>query len=153
MKLLVLFVLCAVRLAIGADVRKFASTLSSISLCVAAFSLLVAQEAVVDFGMSVDYKNTDQPEFAPYASCQGNDECVALNWDDDAELRVTVNFPEATALEDFGPVSVGGNILTEPVAFKIHACFETEFTRNRKWRKPKDVIQVRPFRVRQEAQV
>ena len=96
----------------------------------------------MDFDMSVEYKDDAQPTFAPYASCDGSDECVGLNWDDDAELRVTVNFPSAEDLEDFGPVEVAGNSLSEPVAFEIFACFETEFTRNRKWRKPKDIIQV-----------
>jgi len=54
---------------------------------------------------------------------------------------VTVNFPAAEDRESFGPVEVAGNTLSTPVAFEIFACFETEFTKNRKWRKPKDVIQ------------
>ena len=112
------------------------------------FTEIVNNDAVTPLGISVKYSDNKQEGQRDYPSCpekkdneEAEETCPTLNWDDDAHLHVTYTFPEN--LEDFKTLkSIGGKDLGEPVKYKIQACFETKFTKNRKWRKPKAVIQV-----------
>eukprot|EP00210_Caulerpa_lentillifera_P009553 g9111.t1 len=108
------------------------------------FSTLVAGRHIAKFNITVRYKNDKTGgNFIPYISCTNatTDDCPELDYDDNVQLEISFDAPSAADLVRRTLERDGDDKLGAPVQYKVEACFERLYTRRRKWRKAKDVIQ------------